>query len=182
MLNVKQCKMSHDSCRNTQKFKFVGQNLAARYSSAAFTSVDEMIVKSVESWYSEVAGASQSSIDKCCSLRIGHFTQIIQDHAVAIGCAISRYTDGNFKISLIACNYSHGNSNGRPVYETGVAASKCIAGRNPKYPALCSNKEPTRQTQVEKKAKKVKSPKHALQVVSKLFPVRFRRMCHEAKL
>ncbi len=58
-----------------------------------------------------------------------------------MGCAISLYTDSDWKRFLFACDYSYGNVIGNPVYLTGKTASGCKTGTNPKYPGLCSSYE-----------------------------------------
>lgn len=147
-MNVKQCQMLHDSCRSTEEFKFVGQNLAYRETSGEFESLDLLVEKVVQSWYDEVNSATQSDIDKCCSSAsgktIGHFTQLVTDRASSIGCAIARITNNQRKISLVACNYAFTNFEGKKVYESGKAATGCDCGNNPDFPALCSVKDPTK--------------------------------------
>lgn len=61
-LNVMQCKMAHDKCRNTDAFKYSGQNLAW----FGFTGPVDHAAKlkqSVENWFSEVKDTKQSYID-----------------------------------------------------------------------------------------------------------------------
>lgn len=41
----------------------------------------------------------------------------------------------------IACNYAYGNLMGSPVYEAGVAASKCLTGPDATYSGLCTEEE-----------------------------------------
>ncbi|CRL03995.1 CLUMA_CG017113, isoform A [Clunio marinus] len=138
-MNVKECKMHHDQCFKLPDFKYPGQNVAYRASTKGFESIDEFVEKSVKSWYDEVSAASQSNIDKCCHSNkgvIGHFTQLVTDRACQVGCAIVQYTENNFKTSLMTCNYAFGNMMGSKVYEVGKAASGCISGKNPKFPAL----------------------------------------------
>jgi len=138
--------MAHDTCRSIPKYKLAGQNLAYRASSGAFEPTNTLIDKVVKSWFDEVSDAVQADIDKCCKAKsgkvIGHFTQLITDRAVQIGCALARYTDGKWKTSLVACNYAFTNIVGYKVYASGKAASGCTTGTNPNYPFLCSTKEP----------------------------------------
>jgi hypothetical protein len=145
-LNVKQCKMSHDACRSTSDYKYAGQNLAYRANSGAFENLNNTIEKVVQGWYDEVKDASQSDINKCCTpasgKTIGHFIQVVTDRAIQVGCAISKYTDGQWKTTLVACNYALTNMKGEKVYVSGKKASGCSKGVNKDFPALCSTAEP----------------------------------------
>ena len=149
-LNVKQCKMMHDKCRATSEFPIAGQNLAYRATSGAFEPTNNVITKFVQFWYDEVKDAAQSDIDKCCTAAsgktIGHFTQVVTDRAIAVGCAIATYTDKQWKTSLMACTYAITNTVGTRVYVSGKAASECSSGTNPDFPALCSTEEQIKAT------------------------------------
>ena len=137
--------MNHDKNRSTKDFTMAGQNLNFQSSDPTFDPTDDVISRSVQSWYDEVKNAVQSDIDKCCGSAfgksVGHFTQIVTDRAIAVGCAIATYTDKQWKTSLMACNYAFTNTVGTRVYVSGKAASKCTSGVNPSYPALCSINE-----------------------------------------
>lgn len=147
---MKQCKMEHDKCHATTEYKFAGQNLGERASTGAFEPVDSFAAKVINSWYDEVQGASQSDINKCCNSAsgkvIGHFTQVVTQRAIQVGCAIASYTNGKWKTSLMACNYAFTNLVGSPVYENGKTASGCTKGTNKDFPALCSVDEPIMAT------------------------------------
>lgn len=70
------------------------------------------------------------------SRMIGHFTQMAQDRATLIGCALINYRNGRYYTSLFACNYSLTNLSNQPVYVSGPAASGCPA-KNNAFPGLC---------------------------------------------
>lgn len=144
-LNVKQCKMKHDSCRSTSEFKHAGQNLAYRANSGAFEHVEPLIENVVKGWFKEVSHAALPDMEKCCNSRsgktIGHFTQLITDRATQVGCAIVKYTEKEWKTSLVCCNYAFSNMVGSKVYVMGKTASGCNSGVNPDYPALCGLSE-----------------------------------------
>lgn len=78
------------------------------------------------------------------------------DRATHVGCAFARYTN-NYKTGLFACNYASGNIRGYKIYKCGTAASKCLLGRNPTYPALCNINEPIDPNQVYWKLKRLLS-------------------------
>lgn len=138
--------MSHDSCRGTSEHLYTGQNLGIRSSTADHDPKEEVIENTIKSWYDEVEFASQQDIDECCESSsgktIGHFTQLITDRAIQVGCAIASYTEDDWKTSLMACNYAFPNLSGNKVYESGEAASGCTTGANDHFPALCSVDEP----------------------------------------
>lgn len=62
----------------------------------------------------------------------------MQDNANAVGCAMAQYTDGQWKTSLLACNYARTNIEDLPVYISGPTASQCTTGRNSQFNGLCS--------------------------------------------
>ena len=131
--------MQHDGCIKTDQFPAAGQNLYWMGASNHDNDVNKVLANAVNSWYSEIKYASQADIDRCCGDfgKIGHFTQVVRDNAVAIGCAVSRYTDGTWKATLVACNYSYGNMLNTPVYSSGNTASACPNGRDSAFSNLC---------------------------------------------
>lgn len=52
-LNVKQCKMRHDDCHNTESFPKAGQNLAAIAWMGMKKSVESVIDSQIQNWFSE---------------------------------------------------------------------------------------------------------------------------------
>ncbi|XP_037818676.1 antigen 5 like allergen Cul n 1-like [Lucilia sericata] len=146
-LNVKQCDMKHDTCRNTDQFRFAGQNIAwipfrgpidneARFNEA------------IELWYSEVANSKQEYIDSFPVEQlysIGHFTAMMTDRNIRVGCAATTYytsSESIFKTFLVACNYASGNLPNVPIYvKCDRPAKECSTGNNPSYPNLCSVNE-----------------------------------------
>lgn len=142
--------MTHDECRSTPDFMYAGQNLGYRAFTGSFESVNDTLTGTIQGWYDEYKDAVQADLESCCSAKsgktIGHFTQIVRDLATHVGCAISRYTEGEWRSSLLTCNYAMTNILGRPIYEFGEAASGCTSGKNPYYPALCSYDEPIKAT------------------------------------
>ncbi|XP_037932230.1 antigen 5 like allergen Cul n 1-like [Teleopsis dalmanni] len=147
-LNVKQCKMEHDECRNTVNFNFSGQNLAnVNYTGPQSTEFDEFIIKeSITSWWNEYEDCNMTIINKYpknySGRTMGHFAQMIAERNTRIGCAASRFTtDDGINHFIFACNYSYGLIGDRPVYVKGKSVSKCKYGRNSFFKNLCSVKE-----------------------------------------
>ena len=142
---MKQCKQKHDDCHNTPTIKSSGQNLAWSATTGNFDTADEAIKSGIKSWFDEAPNGAQSTIDNCCESANGkevlHFTQMAQDKAIQVGCALSQYTTGEWKNSLMACNYAYPNLQDTPVYVTGGTASGCTSGTNSKFSGLCSTSE-----------------------------------------
>ncbi|XP_019893282.2 antigen 5 like allergen Cul n 1-like [Musca domestica] len=145
--NVRQCKMEHDKCRNTAKYKFSGQNLAWR-SYTGTPNFQQLIRQAINAWYVEYKHTTwrqmQSYPPNYRGPAIGHFTAMMGQRNMAVGCAASTYsTKGvNYRTFLIACNYATTNMLNRSVY-TGCARPgvNCKVGRNSLYPNLCAPKE-----------------------------------------
>ncbi|BFG01504.1 antigen 5 like allergen Cul n 1-like [Drosophila madeirensis] len=142
-LNVKQCKMNHDACHNTQTFKASGQNLAMYGYSGPQSgmTIPQLITASVNMWWGEQKDASMTIINKYPSNwsgpPIGHFTAMAQEENTHCGCAAAFYTESGMNNFLMACNYATTNWVGSPVYQRGVKGSGCKTGTNPNYPGLC---------------------------------------------
>ncbi|XP_028894690.2 antigen 5 like allergen Cul n 1-like [Zeugodacus cucurbitae] len=146
-LNVKQCQMKHDACRNTDAFKYSGQNLAwiTFYNTPNAT---KLSLQSVDMWYDEIDDTKMEYINKYPNNyqgpAIGHFTVMMADRNIRVGCAASTYDESGqpYKAFLFACNYATTNMINFPIYKScSVAASECKAGKNPKYTSLCSVSE-----------------------------------------
>nr|AAV90676.1 putative salivary secreted antigen-5 protein AG5-2 [Aedes albopictus] len=141
-LNVKQCKMKHDECRSTVKFKDAGQNLAYSWKSGSLNKHNQNIRQSILGWFMEHKDAKMDHIRKYgrATKTIGHFTAMVRDVSSHIGCAISTYdqTRKGFKGKsfLLACNYANTNFINKPIYTDGKPCSQCPRCHNI-YKALC---------------------------------------------
>lgn len=135
--------MKHDKCRATEKYQNAGQNIYYSATTGAPGDINADLAKAVNMWFDEYKLASQSDTDNCCGgskfSKIGHFLQVAQDQAVAVGCAAARYTKNGWKTTLVTCNYSHGNILSRQVYAGGSPASACPKGRNTVLNGLCNS-------------------------------------------
>lgn len=125
--------------------------------------IDEIIAKTMEIWFNEYTKTPRSTIEHFDGRdvqwvsdffllfsrhsfwifflffsKIGHFTQIVKDDALVIGCAISVYHNGNWNNYLMACNYGKTNIVNRPIYSSGMPTSECVTGRDGIYQNLCS--------------------------------------------
>ena len=150
-LNIKQCNFAHDQCRNTYKYLYSGQNLGIREVSIAAKSRSE-IMKNYQDliniWISEGdLYCDQSFIEafrlhpKYPSLMIGHFTEMVKEENMFVGCSGSHYFKNKRYFYTIACNYATTNFLGEKIYHSGPPCSGCLTGCHTNYSALCSEKE-----------------------------------------
>nr|XP_036231968.1 antigen 5 like allergen Cul n 1-like [Bactrocera oleae]XP_036231969.1 antigen 5 like allergen Cul n 1-like [Bactrocera oleae] len=146
-LNVKQCQMRHDACHNTDAFEYSGQNLAwiTFYNTPNTT---RLSLQSVDMWYNEIKDTRMAYINRYPNNyqgpTIGHFTVMVADRNIRVGCAASTYnvSGQRYKSYLFACNYATTNMINFPMYKScSVPASECTAGKNPKYSSLCAASE-----------------------------------------
>ncbi|KAJ6637145.1 Antigen 5 like allergen Cul n 1 [Pseudolycoriella hygida] len=148
-LNAKRCKYGHDECRNTDKFRSVGQNIGIVTSNHTyFHKVTNVIGLYFDLWFEEYKDCNMSYIDDYQLLenkevKIGHFTQIVAMKAKYVGCAMSKFLSGeHYEMNFyLVCNYSFGNRVSEPIYTTGPAASRCNSGRSLYYKGLCNSTE-----------------------------------------
>ncbi|KNC32017.1 hypothetical protein FF38_10695 [Lucilia cuprina] len=145
--NVKQCKMQHDKCRNTDAFKYSGQNLVW-VSYYDYPNDAERLKQYVDIWFSEVKNSNRTIIASYPmnykGPMIGHFTVMVADRNIRLGCAASTYAvqGQSYKAYLLACNYATTNVLGFPLYVSSKKPAECCTtGHNPKYPNLCSISE-----------------------------------------
>ncbi|XP_026475501.1 venom allergen 5-like [Ctenocephalides felis] len=132
-LNVLQCKMSHDSCRDTGKYNNThkktqnGQNLFNSFTTASY-SVEQVLKQGVKSWFDEVKDVQLSEINSFTGGNgkvIGHFTQVAWAKSTRVGCAVVTYKHQQFNSYLMACNYVNGNMLRSSIYEAGSNCAGC---------------------------------------------------------
>lgn len=142
--NVQRCVYGHDKCRNIDGIKFAGQNIYSSSASDKFPDVKETLKETIQNWYSEVANATQSDIDKwgMSKYKIGHFSQIVSDLNDQVGCGYVQYKNsmGWFTVQ-VTCDYARTNLGTQSIYKSGPPTSECKTGNNPNYPNLCSKNE-----------------------------------------
>ncbi|XP_002060175.3 venom allergen-1 [Drosophila virilis] len=141
--NTLQCRMAHDECRNTNTYRYAGQNLSVLYTRSI--DVAEFLRQRIAAWFEEYRSATSADTEvhvPRAGPAIGHFTTMVNERNNRIGCAIARYTDANgLGSTLLACNYAVTNVRNNPIYRAGPPASECIRGRNPNYSNLCAENE-----------------------------------------
>uniref|UniRef100_A0A2M3YWH5 Venom allergen-1 n=1 Tax=Anopheles nuneztovari TaxID=30067 RepID=A0A2M3YWH5_9DIPT len=143
--NARSCDFAHDACRNTAKYAYAGQNLAAQYFSVMDGTIESLVTDMVASWWSEYKDATQAQVDKYprgyTGPAIGHFTQMVSDRTSTIGCAMQYWVALGWETYYLVCDYGLTNIGDRAVYKKGTTASKCVTGPNPAFPGLCSTSE-----------------------------------------
>uniref|UniRef100_A0A1Y9IW78 Venom allergen-1 n=1 Tax=Anopheles minimus TaxID=112268 RepID=A0A1Y9IW78_9DIPT len=144
--NVRSCRFHHDECRNTEQFRFVGQNIAEYRYTGSRKDLKELMVKEIHLWWSEHNVTTQRQLDEFPTEepepQIEHFTQMVSDRTWKLGCSAQQWNEpGEDNVFYFVCNYSFSNMEGQPVYAKGKQASRCTTGGNALYPGLCSIKE-----------------------------------------
>lgn len=146
-LNAMSCEIEHDKCRNTRSYSFAGQNLAMGWLLEDHT-LDWAIRNFTSEWFIEYKDAPLDVIDRFYrppGKAIGHFTLMVNDKQSKVGCGLVKFTkrlsNYNYKVHVLACNYSWTNVYTFPVYRKGTAASGCLTGKHYYYPGLCSDAE-----------------------------------------
>uniref|UniRef100_A0A182QG63 SCP domain-containing protein n=1 Tax=Anopheles farauti TaxID=69004 RepID=A0A182QG63_9DIPT len=147
--NARTCTFAHDECRNTRKYRTVGQNLAVNWFHGVNVTVSQALDKFQRHWYREYSRGHQKLLDRygkrSLQAGIGHFTQMVHAATRTIGCAMVRFRGVHQQSGLsvtqyyLVCNYSEGNLYERPVYRKGKRCSKCKYGcsNGPANKCLC---------------------------------------------
>ncbi|EDS33916.1 venom allergen [Culex quinquefasciatus] len=142
--NARSCEYGHDKCRNTNWSKYVGQNIGVlRYFGFKVTK-PQSVKYFIDAWFNEYVYA-HAYVDRYpqhyYGPQIGHFTQIISDRTVKIGCGMVTYQTYNGELwthDYFVCNYSFTNIINQPSYVKGHAGSQCSTGVSSAYPGLCN--------------------------------------------
>ncbi|KAL5290428.1 Ag5r.2 family protein [Megaselia abdita] len=148
--NVKTCNYGHDQCRNTNTFRFSGQNLAKNWWYGSNPEIEPLVLGQIDSWFDENKDSDMTKINNVGSTEgavTGHFTVMVAELSVKVGCAAVRSSEWDEEQQLTwqtlttACNYAHTNVLEHKIYRSGAPASQCTTGTNSNYPFLCSVKE-----------------------------------------
>ncbi|XP_001663596.2 venom allergen 5 [Aedes aegypti] len=142
--NARSCEYGHDKCRNTNWSKYVGQNIGVLRFFGLKITKQESMKYFMDAWFNEYAYAHpyvDSYPKHYNGPQIGHFTQIVSDRTIKIGCGMVTYNTYNGDLwtnDYFVCNYSFTNIIGQPAYTKGAAASQCSKGPSLTYPGLCN--------------------------------------------
>ncbi|XP_075167894.1 antigen 5 like allergen Cul n 1-like [Haematobia irritans] len=148
-LNARTCVVDHDHCRNSYRFRNIGQNLVGiAYPKHEFQNITEILLKDIWLWYREHSLIDSSYITSFKVVgdfeKYGHFAEFVLDRNTHVGCSMIRYTHREYShlyIYNLACDYASIYAYDIAVYESGKPGSGCQTGTNRKYPALCSTRE-----------------------------------------
>ncbi|XP_067632564.1 venom allergen-1 [Eurosta solidaginis] len=149
-LNLRTCILDHDSCHKTYRFQYSGQNLCGVVRNRnQNVNVSGIIEEVMGLWFNEYPLIDSSYIRKFRVTKYfedyGHFAEIAVDRNTHVGCGIIRFTRPDVPYVYIynmVCNYASIYALDTPVYTVGQPATRCLTGRNPYYPGLCSINEP----------------------------------------
>lgn len=114
--------------------------MATSRASYAYMESDIFLKNMSDMWFNEHKDCPETAIKsypKEYEAIFGNFTQMVQDKADRVGCAIMRYFRNSLYVTYLVCNYSYGNVDQEPVYVSGPACSECPVGNSIKYPGLC---------------------------------------------
>ncbi|CAD7093587.1 unnamed protein product [Hermetia illucens] len=143
LLNAKRCFMAHDACRNIPRFTRSGQNIALSSTKGMPNQLRKHLIEAIQNWFLEYKDGNMNIMNSFRDPKVvGHFTVMVSDRLVKVGCGTVRFTKNGRDTLLTTCNYSTTNILNKPVYKTGTAASGCTSGKNPTYKNLCSVNEP----------------------------------------
>eukprot|EP00099_Drosophila_melanogaster_P020477 NP_611950.1 uncharacterized protein Dmel_CG3640 [Drosophila melanogaster] len=141
-LAAKRCSLSGDGCRNTRRFKHVGQLTGHVIFSAGKHSDLELLRHKISNWFGQYMRASKDLQAADPSSNISSFRQLIQESSTHMGCGVLRQRSHMlWHQQFIVCNFARRNMPREQVYQVGVAATGCRSGRNPRYPNLCALQE-----------------------------------------
>ncbi|CRL08248.1 CLUMA_CG020871, isoform A [Clunio marinus] len=147
-LHLKTC-LSHDPCHNTfyntssNRLIFSGQNIAFLLTTGTRYSVEEVLWYSAANWFRESQATPVNLVDSISfanlSYVVGHFTQMVYDKNIRVGCAIVEWTEneGNKKLSRLTCNYLKANMANEPLYSKGDVCSDCKVCDYDDFIGLC---------------------------------------------
>lgn len=162
-LHARTCSTERDECRNSKRFKEVGQNVGHDINGEHQKNVIAVIKNIVESWFLENKNGDQadikklpedklweckiwnqkSKIDKISTFRssMGRFLMMVNDRTADIGCALVKFKVDDVLNVLFTCNYGSNINLDQKIYESGTRCSKCKTGCSKTWTALCSPSE-----------------------------------------
>lgn len=133
------CLERQDDCVAHPDYVFIGQNTNTGFDTVSI-SPEAAITKAITKWHDEASKTSQHHLLKIGGTRaIGHFTQIVNDRACKLGCALTQWRIKNRFFYYVVCNYSFGNLVMDTAYKS--KGDECKMGNDHVYGSLCSRNE-----------------------------------------
>ncbi|KAH8277634.1 hypothetical protein KR018_002524 [Drosophila ironensis] len=147
-LALRRCDNLDDYCSNTNKFKYVSYIYGstkwlkrAKTPQAVVETVMQYWIEDIDSCTMSHVNAKRPPKDSQCR---GYFTQLVQDLAAHVGCALilrKTHDQSLFHYGLL-CQFSRGKIANELVYrESDNPGSRCYSGTHSSYPGLCSPDE-----------------------------------------
>ncbi|XP_058058844.1 antigen 5 like allergen Cul n 1-like [Anopheles bellator] len=130
--NARSCLYSRDECRNTGRYRNVGQNIGRKSRPGNGTiDLERAISDLTNKWWQEYVDTNQTVMDDYRQVGEGvhvlHFALMANDRVTKVGCGATRYYNEPNKRSYVyyVCNYSHSTAHGQPVYRKGAQCAGC---------------------------------------------------------
>ncbi|XP_062126125.1 tabinhibitin 6 isoform X1 [Drosophila sulfurigaster albostrigata] len=145
--NVLKCRLHRDHCRNTARYKNVGQTVAFReVRPGRGDTTDKAIVRMIQLWFKEHEVATMADMEAYKG-RHGrpreNFYQLMMENSHKVGCATLLQMKNGWMKWFLCCNYAHGATLGKPIYKSSFKSGiGCQTGKHPEYENLCSPEEP----------------------------------------
>ncbi|CAH1113371.1 unnamed protein product [Psylliodes chrysocephalus] len=135
------CIYGHDSCRSTNSYDWVGQNIGITWYKGVLGNYRTVINNTILAWYDEVTNFEANWVHNYGHYEnvVAHYTQVVWADTREIGCGMTFWVEGTFFNYFFACNYGPGgNYLSEPVYQPGPPASACFGLKaNQVYRGLC---------------------------------------------
>ncbi|XP_064550228.1 tabinhibitin 3 [Drosophila montana] len=144
-MNVRNCYLHYDPCRNTDNFKNVGQTVAYRGFRGSIPDLDDILYTQLQLWFIEEKNATMNDIAQYRNPYGNpwlNFMHLVHDKVQKVGCAVLQQSINGWLQTFFTCNYDHAPVVGQPVYHQSLnPGESCKSGTNPTYASLCSVKE-----------------------------------------
>ncbi|KAL7731276.1 hypothetical protein ACLKA6_014452 [Drosophila palustris] len=150
-INVRECIQHRDLCRNTAKYKHVGQTVVYRAVNSLNRpdGLKNIIFRMMSKWskWSKSIGGVMMNIR---NYTYDHYapketySQLILENANKVGCAALQMLQNGWRQYFFTCNYAQSPIVGKPIY-SGIFGRKpgesCKTGRHKKWKNLCGSDE-----------------------------------------
>ncbi|XP_034488529.1 venom allergen 5 [Drosophila innubila] len=142
-MNVLHCFLHRDLCRNTAKYKNVGQNVGYSYTLKILThDLNREIIWIMYHWLFSQHETDWKDIQNYTfnhRKRNEPFLQLALENSNQVGCAVLVQSQYSFRETLLTCNYAYSPIVGKPIYTptSGKPGGSCKKGNHKDYPELC---------------------------------------------
>ncbi|EDW68236.2 uncharacterized protein [Drosophila virilis] len=170
-MNVRNCYLHYDACRNTDSFKNVGQTVAYRGYRGTIPDLDDILYTQLQLWFNEEQNVTMHDIAKYKNPygnpRL-NFMQLVHDNVHSVGCAALQQSNNGWLQTFLTCNFDQAPVVGQPVYVQSLhPAESCKSGKNPSFVNLCSVSVTKHRVAASQSTKKGKGTKTQRGVASR---------------